>query len=669
MKPDFFSHAQLCGCPGCKEWHDALRDAQSASVQPSADTTDANIVAALDSGNHWDTTNGSGTTVVTYTFDSITGPYGNDPDAKGYSLFNAAQRAAAQAAMAEFEKVANVQFVEVPGGNPNNTQMIFREADLPGNIAGWAYYPDADGTDIVVDKFYFDGGNPGDYVEGLEPGNFGFRLFLHEIGHGMGLSHPHEGNPALPSNEDSANASVMSYYDSNAGKIGGAVATRSGPTAPQTLQIYDIAALQAMYGANQAYNAGNTTYTLGSATKVWTLWDGGGEDTLDSSSYSGAVRLDLREGLQFVSEVGGNRFWVAFNANIENAVSGDGNDHLTGNALDNFFKAGAGADTIDGENGQDTLSYANSDDAVNVSLLAHTASGGHAAGDVISDIEHLAGSLHHDTLEGDNLANILIGYAGNDRLIGQGGNDTIYAGQGDDKLFGDAGADKLFGEAGQDVLHGGAGNDSLFGGDDADTAYAGDDADIVYGGNGNDTLYGDAGNDTIYGESGDDRLAGGLGNDVLYGSGGKDVLYGQEGSDKVYGEDGNDLVYGSDGDDTVYGGEGADTMFGGAGSDSLYGGDGLYADVIHGDEGNDTLKGGGGADVFVFGSGSGQDILLDFEDGLDHIDLTALGTSWGAIAGDISASGSNALLDFGLGSVLTFEGLNSGLLDAGDFYF
>jgi hypothetical protein len=41
-----------------------------------------------------------------------------------------------------------------------------------------------------------------------------------------------------------------------------------------------------------------------------------------------------------------------------------------------------------------------------------------------------------------------------------------------------------------------------------------------------------------------------------------------------------------------------------------------------GGSGNDRLSGGRHGDVFVFGTGFGDDRIVDFEDGVDRIDLT-----------------------------------------------
>ena len=60
-------------------------------------------------------------------------------------------------------------------------------------------------------------------------------------------------------------------------------------------------------------------------------------------------------------------------------------------------------------------------------------------------------------------------------------------------------------------------------------------------------------------------------------------------------------------------------LIGGSGDDSIYayGGD----DVLIGGSGVDDLFGGAGSDTFVLSSGYGFDVIRDFEDGVDRIEL------------------------------------------------
>lgn len=118
-----------------------------------------------------------------------------------------------------------------------------------------------------------------------------------------------------------------------------------------------------------------------------------------------------------------------------------------------------------------------------------------------------------------------------------------------------------------------------------------------------------------------DRLIGNAFNNVLTGNGGNDRLFGNEGNDTLLGGTGNDTLDGGRDNDSLDGGDGHDTLIGGAGNDILMGGAGN--DRLSGGLGNDTLTGGLHADVFAFGAADGgRDVITDFQDGVDRIDLS-----------------------------------------------
>lgn len=190
------------------------------------------------------------------------------------------------------------------------------------------------------------------------------------------------------------------------------------------------------------------------------------------------------------------------------------------------------------------------------------------------------------TIDGTPGGETLIGGAGADTISGAGGDDILYGGDGGDVLAGGDGNDRLLGEAGNDTLNGGGGKDELKGGDGNDGFFGGGGDDRIFGENGDDTLYGDGGNDMLNGGAGADVLRGGSGNDGFFGGGGDDRIYGEAGTDTIYGDGGNDRIDGGSGDD--------------------------------------VLRGGAGRDEFVLATGSGSDRILDFEDGLDRIDLSHL---------------------------------------------
>ena len=81
--------------------------------------------------------------------------------------------------------------------------------------------------------------------------------------------------------------------------------------------------------------------------------------------------------------------------------------------------------------------------------------------------------------------------------------------------------------------------------------------------------------------------------------------------------DEDDLITGAGGNDTLTGGAGNDRLFGDNGDDVLLGG--IGDDLLDGGNQSDTLVGGAGADTFVFAGG--MDVILDFEDGIDTIQI------------------------------------------------
>ncbi len=211
---------------------------------------------------------------------------------------------------------------------------------------------------------------------------------------------------------------------------------------------------------------------------------------------------------------------------------------------------------------------------------------------------------------------------------------------GADSVDGGDAADMLSGRAGNDTLDGGAGNDTLTGNVGFDSLVGGAGADMLFGNSGLDTLEGGAGNDTLEGGFGADLLLGGVGDDNLSGGVGFDTLEGGHGDDSLSGSAGYDMLTGGDGNDTIHGNSGRDTIAGGAG--------------------DDLLHGGIGADVFIYASGDGADVILDFQNNQDTIQIdAALLAEAAPVAEDLRTYATRdangfVVLDFGNGDTLTF---------------
>ena len=208
------------------------------------------------------------------------------------------------------------------------------------------------------------------------------------------------------------------------------------------------------------------------------------------------------------------------------------------------------------------------------------------------------------------------------RIFGTAQDDILDGGIGNDTIGGYDGNDTINGGVGNDTINGGVGNDSLFG----DRG-----KDLLLGKEGNDRIAGNDGNDTINGGAGDDTINGGSGHDLLVGSTGNDSISGGHGSDRLYGQEDDDFLDGGAGNDTIHGGAGDDVLFGSDGNDTIYGGNGN--DTINGGLGRDVLLGGSGSDVFTIQLDTINDVIIDFEDGLDLLQL----------AGDLNFSDLNFL--------------------------
>ncbi|MEM7545361.1 MAG: calcium-binding protein [Pseudomonadota bacterium] len=179
-----------------------------------------------------------------------------------------------------------------------------------------------------------------------------------------------------------------------------------------------------------------------------------------------------------------------------------------------------------------------------------------------------------------------------------------------------------------------------------------------------DTIFARAGDDTIRGLGGDDNLKGEAGADNIKGGGGADTVKGNGGADRLNGGGGEDRVVGGGGDDVVLGRGGSDTLLGRAGDDTLAGNNG--DDLLLGNRGDDILKGQGGADTFSFKRNDGNDVIRDFQDGQDLIQIRNGANNIDQLS--ITAAGDDVLIAFS-GTTVKVNNTNVGQFDADDFLF
>ena len=259
------------------------------------------------------------------------------------------------------------------------------------------------------------------------------------------------------------------------------------------------------------------------------------------------------------------------------------------------------------------------------------------------------GGNGNDTLTGSHADDRINGSNGNDTLFGRSGNDTLWGDNGNDKLFGEGGDDKLWGGNGDDSLQGGAGNDELGGDNGKDTLIAGSGDDKLYGGNDADTLDAGSGNDVLIGDNGEDQLFAGDGDDKLYGGNDYDLLAAGAGNDLIESDNGVDLIVAGAGNDNITSGNDGDFVDAGSGNDVIDTSNGV--DFIAGGKGNDQINTGHDNDVIAFNRGDGQDTLAAGDWQQDTLSLG--GIRYSEIS--LKKSGNHLILDLGQGDQITLS--------------
>ena len=394
-------------------------------------------------------------------------------------------------AMKAFSDVANISFQKTSSKKKANIKWaLLNDKDSHG-AGGWAYLPNGyknSGLTTINYENYEQYG-----PKSLKPGSYVFTIYTHELGHALGLAHPHGKNHSYGTFPGVSKGSgkdfgahklngspwtVMTYNKTNKkGKYNPKYAGFSGFST--NIGAFDIAAIQYLYGANKNKNKGNNVYKLNNKLNGFQcIWDTGGIDIIDASSASGASTINLKNatlekqigGGGFISQINGKfkGYTIAYKTKdkdikciIENAKGSKFNDQIIGNHAENNINGGfgndslfggAGNDKLIGGAGKDTAVFSSKSNVVNLSITKkqNTKDGK----DILIGIENVNAGSGNDKIYGSKGSNILNGGKGNDLLSGGSGNDQLIGGIGNDKLIGGSGKDifKLSKGKGYDLI-------------------------------------------------------------------------------------------------------------------------------------------------------------------------------------------------------------------------
>ncbi|RVG30042.1 calcium-binding protein, partial [Sinorhizobium meliloti] len=335
------------------------------------------------------------------------------------------------------------------------------------------------------------------------------------------------------------------------------------------------------------------------ANATWFDGGSGGADTVDYSTSTEAVQVDLTGGSTGTGgDAQGDRY-----GGIEQVIGTAFADTLTSSRAGDKLVGGAGNDVyvVGNQSVSITEAAGAGSDEVRTSLTTFTL-GANLDNLTYTDTSNFVGN-------GNDLDNVITSGGGNDTLTAGAGNDTLIANDGADKIDGGVGSDTSVYSGSYEGVNIDLANNTAEGGHaegdvltSIENLVGSQYVDSMFGNSVANRLDGQKGDDTLDGREGDDILVGGAGADILTGGIGTDVASYESAATGVSidlatgihsGDAAGDTFtgieewHGSNYDDVLGGSASGEALRGGAGDDLLAGAAG--ADILDGGSGTDTV--------------------------------------------------------------------------------